>query len=30
MFEWAKRSPLNRTEVHESYHKYLKPLQSKL
>ncbi|KAM4604056.1 peroxisomal acyl-coenzyme A oxidase 1 isoform 1-T1 [Polymixia lowei] len=30
MFEWARRSPLNRTEVHESYHKYLKPLQSKL
>ncbi|XP_064180367.1 peroxisomal acyl-coenzyme A oxidase 1 isoform X2 [Anguilla rostrata] len=30
MFEWAKTSPLNRTEVHESYHKYLKPLQSKL
>ncbi|XP_072539506.1 peroxisomal acyl-coenzyme A oxidase 1 isoform X2 [Salminus brasiliensis] len=30
MFEWAKRSPLNRTEVHDSYYKYLKPLQSKL
>ncbi|XP_068932437.1 peroxisomal acyl-coenzyme A oxidase 1 isoform X2 [Petaurus breviceps papuanus] len=30
MFEWAKKSPLNKTEVHESYHKYLKPLQSKL
>ncbi|XP_036384006.1 peroxisomal acyl-coenzyme A oxidase 1 isoform X2 [Megalops cyprinoides] len=30
MFEWARKSPLNRTEVHESYHKYLKPLQSKL
>ncbi|XP_057197918.1 peroxisomal acyl-coenzyme A oxidase 1 isoform X2 [Triplophysa rosa] len=30
MFEWAKRSPLNHTEVHESFHKYLKPLQSKL
>ncbi|XP_061087345.1 peroxisomal acyl-coenzyme A oxidase 1 isoform X1 [Conger conger] len=30
MFEWAKKSPLNHTEVHESYHKYLKPLQSKL
>ncbi|XP_032900424.1 peroxisomal acyl-coenzyme A oxidase 1 isoform X2 [Amblyraja radiata] len=30
MFEWAKRSPLNKTEVHESFHKYLKPLQSKL
>ncbi|KAI4894851.1 hypothetical protein NFI96_018297, partial [Prochilodus magdalenae] len=30
MFEWAKKSPLNRTEVHEAYHKYMKPLQSKL
>ncbi|MED6290692.1 Peroxisomal acyl-coenzyme A oxidase 1 [Characodon lateralis] len=30
MFEWARRSPLNATEVHESFHKYLKPLQSKL
>ncbi|XP_069785100.1 peroxisomal acyl-coenzyme A oxidase 1 isoform X3 [Narcine bancroftii] len=30
MFEWAKRSPLNQNEVHESFHKYLKPLQSKL
>ncbi|XP_046899972.1 peroxisomal acyl-coenzyme A oxidase 1 isoform X2 [Hypomesus transpacificus] len=30
MFEWARKSPLNRTEVHDSYHKYLKPLQSKL
>ncbi|KAL7825880.1 hypothetical protein SRHO_G00336180, partial [Serrasalmus rhombeus] len=30
MFEWAKRSPLNRTEVHESYYKYMKPLRSKL
>ncbi|MCI4375780.1 hypothetical protein PGIGA_G00113130 [Pangasianodon gigas] len=30
MFEWAKRSPLNRAEVHESYYKYMKPLQSKL
>ncbi|XP_077574218.1 peroxisomal acyl-coenzyme A oxidase 1 isoform X2 [Stigmatopora nigra] len=30
MFEWARRSPLNATEVHESYHKYLKPLRSKL
>ncbi|XP_074116881.1 peroxisomal acyl-coenzyme A oxidase 1 isoform X1 [Sminthopsis crassicaudata] len=30
MFEWAKKSPLNKTQVHESYHKYLKPLQSKL
>ncbi|XP_056599771.1 peroxisomal acyl-coenzyme A oxidase 1 isoform X1 [Triplophysa dalaica] len=30
MFEWAKRSPLNHTEVHESFHKYLKPLRSKL
>ncbi|XP_072414282.1 peroxisomal acyl-coenzyme A oxidase 1 isoform X3 [Chiloscyllium punctatum] len=30
MFEWAKRSPLNKTEVHQSFYKYLKPLQSKL
>ena len=30
LFEWAKKSPLNKTEVHESYHKHLKPLQSKL
>ncbi|CAH2302132.1 peroxisomal acyl-coenzyme A oxidase 1 isoform X2 [Pelobates cultripes] len=30
MFEWAKKSPLNKTQVHASYHKYLKPLQSKL
>ncbi|XP_029936741.1 peroxisomal acyl-coenzyme A oxidase 1 isoform X2 [Myripristis murdjan] len=30
LFEWARRSPLNRTEVHESFHKYLKPLRSKL
>ncbi|XP_056135593.1 peroxisomal acyl-coenzyme A oxidase 1 isoform X2 [Lampris incognitus] len=30
MFDWARSSPLNCTEVHESYHKYLKPLQSKL
>ncbi|XP_037347341.1 peroxisomal acyl-coenzyme A oxidase 1 isoform X2 [Talpa occidentalis] len=30
LFEWAKNSPLNKTEVHESYHKYLKRLQSKL
>ncbi|VFV45951.1 peroxisomal acyl-coenzyme a oxidase [Lynx pardinus] len=30
LFEWAKKSPLNKAEVHESYHKYLKPLQSKL
>ncbi|XP_045562143.1 peroxisomal acyl-coenzyme A oxidase 1 isoform X2 [Salmo salar] len=30
MFEWARRSPLNKTEVHESYHKYLKPLQANL
>ncbi|XP_066560328.1 peroxisomal acyl-coenzyme A oxidase 1 isoform X1 [Amia ocellicauda] len=30
MFDWAKKSPLNRTQVHESYHKYLKPLQAKL
>ncbi|KAM9314154.1 peroxisomal acyl-coenzyme A oxidase 1 isoform 1-T1 [Pholidichthys leucotaenia] len=30
MFDWARRSPLNATEVHESFHKYLKPLRSKL
>lgn len=30
MFEWARSSPLNSTEVHESFHKYLKPLRSKL
>jgi len=30
LFEWAKKSPLNKSEVHESYFKYLKPLQSKL
>ncbi|XP_077107915.1 peroxisomal acyl-coenzyme A oxidase 1 isoform X1 [Ranitomeya variabilis] len=30
MFEWAKKSPLNKTQVHPSFHKYLKPLQSKL
>uniref|UniRef100_A0A8C3SCX7 Acyl-coenzyme A oxidase n=1 Tax=Chelydra serpentina TaxID=8475 RepID=A0A8C3SCX7_CHESE len=30
MFEWAKKSPLNKTEVHESFHKHLKPMQSKL
>ncbi|KAM9006194.1 peroxisomal acyl-coenzyme A oxidase 1 isoform X1 [Sarcophilus harrisii] len=30
MFEWAKKSPLNKTQVHESYYKHLKPLQSKL
>ncbi|XP_021536659.1 peroxisomal acyl-coenzyme A oxidase 1 isoform X1 [Neomonachus schauinslandi] len=30
LFEWAKKSPLNKSEVHASYFKYLKPLQSKL
>ncbi|XP_012369957.1 peroxisomal acyl-coenzyme A oxidase 1 isoform X2 [Octodon degus] len=30
LFEWAKKSPLNKTQVHESYHKYLKPLKSNL
>uniref|UniRef100_A0A672Z0Z5 Acyl-coenzyme A oxidase n=1 Tax=Sphaeramia orbicularis TaxID=375764 RepID=A0A672Z0Z5_9TELE len=30
MFEWARRSPLNSSEVHDSFHKYLKPLRSKL
>ncbi|XP_017740084.1 PREDICTED: peroxisomal acyl-coenzyme A oxidase 1 [Rhinopithecus bieti] len=29
LFEWARNSPLNKTEVHESY-KHLKSLQSKL
>nr|XP_006823809.1 PREDICTED: peroxisomal acyl-coenzyme A oxidase 1-like [Saccoglossus kowalevskii] len=26
MYEWAKNSPLNKTEVHDSYNKYLRPL----
>nr|KAF6286666.1 acyl-CoA oxidase 1 [Pipistrellus kuhlii] len=30
LFEWAKTSPLNKAEVHESFYKHLKPLQSKL
>ncbi|GAA6234510.1 peroxisomal acyl-coenzyme A oxidase 1 isoform X2 [Lates japonicus] len=30
LFDWARRSPLNSTEVHDSFHKYLKPLRSKL
>ncbi|XP_077690520.1 peroxisomal acyl-coenzyme A oxidase 1 isoform X3 [Eretmochelys imbricata] len=30
MFEWAKKSPLNKTEVHESFQKHLKPMQAKL
>ncbi|XP_070828845.1 peroxisomal acyl-coenzyme A oxidase 1 isoform X2 [Chaetodon trifascialis] len=30
MFEWARQSPLNTTEVHESFYKYLKPLRSQL
>ncbi|XP_032648770.1 peroxisomal acyl-coenzyme A oxidase 1 isoform X2 [Chelonoidis abingdonii] len=30
MFEWAKKSPLNKTEVHEAFHKHLKPMQAKL
>ncbi|XP_033985232.1 peroxisomal acyl-coenzyme A oxidase 1 isoform X2 [Trematomus bernacchii] len=30
LFEWARSSPLNATEVHESFHKYLKPLRSQL
>ncbi|XP_035660314.1 peroxisomal acyl-coenzyme A oxidase 1-like [Branchiostoma floridae] len=25
LLEWAKASPLNKTDVHESYYKYLKP-----
>nr|KAF6454504.1 acyl-CoA oxidase 1 [Rousettus aegyptiacus] len=28
LFEWAKKSPLNKNEVHTSFYKYLKPLQS--
>ncbi|XP_060620629.2 peroxisomal acyl-coenzyme A oxidase 1 isoform X1 [Anolis sagrei] len=30
MFEWSKKSPLNKTQVHPSFHKHLKPMQSKL
>uniref|UniRef100_A0A8D0EEH3 Acyl-coenzyme A oxidase n=1 Tax=Salvator merianae TaxID=96440 RepID=A0A8D0EEH3_SALMN len=30
MFEWSKKSPLNKTQVHESFHKHLKPMQAKL
>ncbi|XP_066470200.1 peroxisomal acyl-coenzyme A oxidase 1 isoform X1 [Tiliqua scincoides] len=30
MFEWAKKSPLNKTQVHDSFHKHLKPMQAKL
>ncbi|ETE62771.1 Peroxisomal acyl-coenzyme A oxidase 1 [Ophiophagus hannah] len=30
MFEWSKKSPLNKTQVHESFHKHLKLLQAKL
>nr|XP_056712817.1 peroxisomal acyl-coenzyme A oxidase 1 isoform X1 [Euleptes europaea] len=30
MFEWAKKSPLNKTQVHESFHKHLKLMQAKL
>ncbi|XP_078619508.1 peroxisomal acyl-coenzyme A oxidase 1-like [Branchiostoma floridae x Branchiostoma japonicum] len=25
LYEWAKKSPLNKSEVHESYYKYLQP-----
>ncbi|XP_078584955.1 peroxisomal acyl-coenzyme A oxidase 1-like [Branchiostoma floridae x Branchiostoma japonicum] len=25
LYDWAKKSPLNKSQVHESYHKYLKP-----
>ncbi|CAN0312650.1 unnamed protein product [Lampetra fluviatilis] len=28
LFEWAKRSPLNKTQVHESFYKYIKPMAS--
>ncbi|KAH0629504.1 hypothetical protein JD844_011608 [Phrynosoma platyrhinos] len=30
MFEWSKKSPLNKTQVHPSFHKHLKPMQAKL
>ncbi|KAL8163195.1 UNVERIFIED_CONTAM: Peroxisomal acyl-coenzyme A oxidase 1 [Gekko kuhli] len=30
MFEWSKKSPLNKTQVHKSFHKHLKPMQAKL
>ncbi|RDD36009.1 Peroxisomal acyl-coenzyme A oxidase 1 [Trichoplax sp. H2] len=31
LYNWAKRAPLNKTDVHSSYHKYLKPiLKSKI
>ncbi|XP_044309580.1 peroxisomal acyl-coenzyme A oxidase 1 isoform X5 [Varanus komodoensis] len=30
MFEWSKKSPLNKTQVHESFHKHLKPMHAKL
>ncbi|XP_070533282.1 peroxisomal acyl-coenzyme A oxidase 1-like [Ptychodera flava] len=26
LYEWAKQSPLNETEVHHSYYKYLRPM----
>ncbi|XP_077990268.1 peroxisomal acyl-coenzyme A oxidase 1-like isoform X1 [Glandiceps talaboti] len=26
LYEWAKKSPLNESEVHESYYKYLRPM----
>jgi acyl-CoA oxidase len=28
LYEWASHSALNSTDVHESFHKYLKPLRS--
>jgi acyl-CoA oxidase len=28
LYKWAKESPLNQTEVHESYEKYLKPFMT--
>lgn len=30
MFELAQKTPLNKTQVHESYYKYLHPLKSRL
>ncbi|XP_035665592.1 peroxisomal acyl-coenzyme A oxidase 1-like [Branchiostoma floridae] len=29
LYEWAKKSPLNKSEVHESYYKYLQPFLQK-
>ncbi|XP_035685665.1 peroxisomal acyl-coenzyme A oxidase 1-like [Branchiostoma floridae] len=29
LYEWAKKSPLNKSQVHESYYKYLQPFLQK-